>query len=79
MAKLPENAGDVLDAAIGVLEGLADFSPEAQQAALSAVLVEQMGIKPRFAFGALRVGNHGPPRVAAALRVDGHLGSVPLH
>ncbi|MGC4175062.1 glutamate--tRNA ligase [Demequina sp.] len=59
VAKLPENAAEILDAAIGVLEGLEDFSPEAQQAALNEVLVEQMGIKPRFAFGPLRVGVTG--------------------
>ena len=59
LAKLPENAAEVLDAAIEVLEGLEDFSPESQQNALNAVLVEQMGIKPRFAFGPLRVGVTG--------------------
>jgi len=59
LAKLPENAAEILDAAIGVLEGLADFSPESQQAALNAVLVDEMGIKPRFAFGPLRVGITG--------------------
>ena len=58
-AKLPENAGEILDAAIGVLEGLEDFSSAAQQEALTGVLVEQMGIKPRFAFGPLRVGITG--------------------
>jgi len=42
-----------------VLEGLDDFSPESQQEALNAVLVEEMGIKPRFAFGPLRVGITG--------------------
>ena len=59
LAKLPDNAGDVLDAAIEVLEGLDKFTPEAQQEALSAVLVEQMGIKPRLAFGPLRVAITG--------------------
>ena len=58
-AKLPENAGEILDAAIGALEGLEDFSAAAQQEALTGVLVEQMGIKPRFAFGPLRVGITG--------------------
>ncbi|MDN4489878.1 glutamate--tRNA ligase [Demequina sp. SYSU T00068] len=58
-AKLPDNAADVLDAAIAVLEGLTDFSPAAQQEALTAKLVEEMGIKPRFAFGPLRVAVTG--------------------
>ncbi|WP_061962501.1 glutamate--tRNA ligase [Demequina flava] len=59
LAKLPENAAEILDAAIAVLEGLEDFGPEPQQEALKAVLVEEMGIKPRFAFGPLRVGITG--------------------
>jgi glutamyl-tRNA synthetase len=58
-AKLPDNAGEVLDAAIAVLDALEDFSPESQQEALTRVLVEEMGIKPRFAFGPLRVGITG--------------------
>ncbi|WP_296665857.1 glutamate--tRNA ligase [Demequina sp.] len=57
--KLPENAAEILDASIEVLEGLEDFSPEAQQDALRARLVDDMGIKPRFAFGPLRVGITG--------------------
>ncbi|HLT85306.1 MAG TPA: glutamate--tRNA ligase [Phototrophicaceae bacterium] len=56
---LRAEAADVLDRSIEVLEGLADFSPEAQQEALRAVLVEEMGIKPRFAFAPLRVAVTG--------------------
>ena len=59
VAKLPENAADVLDASVDVVEGLADFSTASLQEALTAVLVEQMGIKPRFAFGPLRVAITG--------------------
>ena len=59
VAKLPENAKQVLDAAIEVIEGLEIFTAESQQEALNAVLVEQMGIKPRFAFGPLRVAITG--------------------
>ncbi|WP_062304016.1 glutamate--tRNA ligase [Demequina subtropica] len=58
-AKLPENAAEILDASIEVLEGLEDFGPEAQQEALKARLVDEMGIKPRFAFGPLRVAVTG--------------------
>jgi len=58
-AKLPENAAEILDESIAVLEALEDFSPEAQQEALRAKLVEEMGIKPRFAFGPLRVAVTG--------------------
>jgi glutamyl-tRNA synthetase len=58
-AKLPENAGAILDAAISVLSGLEDFSAQAQQDALTAELVDRLEIKPRFAFGPLRVGITG--------------------
>ncbi|MDN4473036.1 glutamate--tRNA ligase [Demequina zhanjiangensis] len=59
IAKLPENAVEILDAAIEVLTGLEDFGPDAQQEALRAKLVDEMGIKPRFAFGPLRVAVTG--------------------
>ncbi|WP_062204519.1 glutamate--tRNA ligase [Demequina salsinemoris] len=59
LKKLPENAAEILDAAVSVLEGLEDFGPEAQQEALRARLVDEMGIKPRFAFGPLRVAVTG--------------------
>lgn len=59
LAKLPENAAEVLDASIAVLDELKDFSAASQQEALTAVLVEQMEIKPRFAFGPLRVAITG--------------------
>ncbi|WP_084105419.1 glutamate--tRNA ligase [Demequina sp. NBRC 110056] len=59
LAKLPDNAAEVLDAAIHALQGIEDFSPEAQQQVLQAVLVDQMGIKPRFAYGPLRVAVTG--------------------
>lgn len=59
LAKLPDNAAEVLDAAIEVIEGLDDFGAEAQQEALQAVLVDQMGLKPRFAYGPLRVAITG--------------------
>ncbi|CAM3454450.1 glutamate--tRNA ligase [Occultella aeris] len=56
---LREEAPAVLDAAIEVLANLADFTPESQQEALKAALVEGMGIKARFAFAPLRVGITG--------------------
>ncbi|WNM25356.1 glutamate--tRNA ligase [Demequina capsici] len=59
VAKMPDNADEILDAALEVLEGLEDFSPEAQQEALRAKLVDEMGVKPRFAFGPLRVAVTG--------------------
>jgi glutamyl-tRNA synthetase len=79
VAKLPENAGKILDAAIGVLEGLENFKSEAQQEALNAVLVDEMGIKPRFAFGPLRVGITGrlvSPPLFESMEILGQYQSV---
>ena len=59
LAALRPEAADVLDRSIEVLTGLDDLSPDAQQEALKAELVEQMGIKPRFAFAPLRVALTG--------------------
>ena len=56
---LREEAAGVLDRSIAVLDELADFSAEAQQVALRAVLVDELGIKPRFAFAPLRVAITG--------------------
>ncbi len=58
-ASLPANAAEIVDAAIGVIEGLEHFGAEEQQEALRAALVDGMGIKPRDAFGPLRVGITG--------------------
>lgn len=59
LAKLPENAVEILERSHAILSGLDDFGPEAQQDALRAVLVDELGIKPRFAFGPLRVAVTG--------------------
>lgn len=59
VAKLPENAAEVLDAAIPALEQLDEFTAEPIQAALRASLVEGLGLKPKFAFGPVRVGITG--------------------
>ena len=65
VAKLPDNAAQVLDASIEVLEDLEPFDAEHIQAALRARLVEELGIKPRFAFSPARVAltgtNVSPP------------------
>ena len=53
---LPANAGEVLEACAAALEPVEDFTPDAIQAALSAKLVDELGLKPRVAYG--------PPRVA---------------
>ena len=56
---LPANLPEVLDAAIAALEPVADWTADNIQAALKQALVEDMGIKPRLAFGPVRTGVSG--------------------
>ena len=58
-ATLKDDAAGVLDAAITVVEGLDRFSAEPIQAALREAIVEGLGVKPRLAFGPLRVAVSG--------------------
>ena len=57
--KLPENAAEILDASLAVLEALPTWDAESIQAALRARLVDDLGIKAKFAFGPARVGVTG--------------------
>lgn len=68
VAKLGENAGEVLRASVRALEAVPDAEFEAArvQDALSVALVDELGLKPRVAYG--------PPRVA----VTGRRVSPPL-
>ncbi|QDG88709.1 glutamate--tRNA ligase [Pseudarthrobacter sp. NIBRBAC000502770] len=56
---LPANLSEVLDAALDALEPVADWTAENIQAALKEALVENMGIKPRLAFGPVRTAVSG--------------------
>lgn len=56
---LPANLPEVLEAAIAALEPVADWTAENIQAALKQALVEDMGIKPRLAFGPVRTAVSG--------------------
>lgn len=56
MKALPANAAEVLAACVAALEPVEDFTSESIQSALSTKLVEELGLKPRVAYG--------PPRVA---------------
>nr|BFF07151.1 glutamate--tRNA ligase [Brevibacterium otitidis] len=56
---LKDTAPEVLAASLRVLEPLDDWSTEAIQDALQTALVDEMGIKPRLAFGPLRVAVSG--------------------
>ncbi|QCO99017.1 glutamate--tRNA ligase [Arthrobacter sp. 24S4-2] len=56
---LPENLTEVLDAAITALDAVTDWNAENIQAALKQALVEDLGIKPRLAFGPVRTAISG--------------------
>ncbi len=56
---LPEDAPKVLDASIEALEPLGTWAAADLEAALRAALVDGLGIKPKFAFGPLRVAVTG--------------------
>ena len=56
---LPANLTEVLDAALAALEPITDWTAENIQAALRTALVEDMGIKPRLAFGPVRTAVSG--------------------
>ncbi|HEY0248783.1 MAG TPA: glutamate--tRNA ligase [Gryllotalpicola sp.] len=59
LATLTDASGDVLAAAIGALEPLADWSGDAIEVALRGALIDGLGLKPRVAFGPLRVAASG--------------------
>ncbi|MCC3271120.1 glutamate--tRNA ligase [Arthrobacter zhangbolii] len=56
---LPANLAEVLDAALTALDGVEEWTAENIQAALRQALVEEMGIKPRLAFGPVRTAISG--------------------
>ena len=56
---LPANLAEVLDAALTALEPVQEWTAENIQAALRQALVEDMGIKPRLAFGPVRTAVSG--------------------
>ena len=60
-AGLPENAAEIAIAAAAKLDGVsdADFKTEHIQELLNALLIEQMELKPRVAFGPLRTAISG--------------------
>ncbi|MCS5716296.1 glutamate--tRNA ligase [Herbiconiux sp. CPCC 205716] len=60
-ASLPENAGLVLNAAIAGLLDVpeSEWEHEAIQSALAAALIDGLGLKPRVAYGPLRVALSG--------------------
>ena len=62
-----------------MLRDLDDFSPAAQQEALKAALVDDMGIKPKFAYAPLRValtGRRVSPPLFESMEILGKDASV---
>ena len=59
VSKLKDNAVDVLDAAIETVEGLTEFTTVSLEESLRGRIVDEMGVKPRLAFGPLRVAVTG--------------------
>ncbi|SDQ81189.1 glutamyl-tRNA synthetase [Curtobacterium sp. UNCCL20] len=59
LATLKADAGDVLRAGTAALEPLDTWTTEAIEGALRAALIDGLGLKPRLAFGPLRVAVSG--------------------
>ncbi|MFZ4842186.1 glutamate--tRNA ligase [Mycetocola saprophilus] len=59
LKSLPANTADVLTAAIAALQGVADFTTDPIQEALKSALIDGLELKPRIAYGPLRVGISG--------------------
>jgi glutamyl-tRNA synthetase len=58
-ASLPESSADVLRASSAALDGVQEWTHAAIQDALKAALVDELGLKPRVAYGPLRVALSG--------------------
>lgn len=56
---MPENLTQALDAAIDALEAVDKWETEALQSALRTALVDELGLKPRLAFGPVRTAISG--------------------
>ena len=61
LAGLPANAGEVIVASVGALELVTEteFTAAGVQTALAGALIEGLGLKPRIAYGPLRVALSG--------------------
>lgn len=71
---LKEDAGAVLEATIAAVESLDDFTTEAIETALQKALIEDLELKPRKAFGAVRVavtGNQVSPPLFESMELLG--------
>ena len=71
---LKAEAREVVDAAVAALEALEDWTTPSIEAALSGALVDNLGIKPRKAYGPVRVavtGSHISPPLFESLELLG--------
>jgi glutamyl-tRNA synthetase len=59
LASLKGDTATVLNASTAALEGVQDWTTEAIEGALRAALIDELGLKPRVAFGPLRVAVSG--------------------
>jgi len=59
LASLKGDTATVLTAGIAALEGVQDWTTESIEGALRATLIDELGLKPRVAFGPLRVAVSG--------------------
>ena len=76
---LKAESREVVDAAVAALEALEDWTTAAIEAALSGALVEELGIKPRKAYGPVRVavtGSHISPPLFESLELLGRDASI---
>ncbi|WP_394159352.1 glutamate--tRNA ligase [Galactobacter valiniphilus] len=79
LKKLPENLGEVVDAAISALEATEEFTTEHIEAALRTALIDGLGLKPRLAFGPVRsavTGNRISPPLFESLEILGKESSL---
>jgi glutamyl-tRNA synthetase len=79
VASLPANAPAVLDAAVAALEPLGQWRDEEIEAALRVALIDGLGIKPKVAFGPLRVavtGRRVSPPLFESLQILGKASSL---
>ena len=74
-----DQSKQVLKRALEVLDPLATWNHEAIEGALRAALIEEMGLKPRIAFGAVRIaatGSHISPPLFESMELLGKEASI---
>lgn len=74
-----EPSQHVISQAVTALENVSDWNHEAIEAALRAVLIEKLGLKPRLAFGPVRIavtGSHISPPLFESMELLGKARSL---